>query len=187
MKNKEELFIERINRKHRGAYRELFQEFYPALVMFAMKYLGKREEAEDVVQDVFVTIWEKQERFHSYRAFRVFLYNAVRNTCLNHIKHRNVEEKYAAYYLTQDASAETMDFDMAEEELYRQLFKTIDELPARCREIFLLHLDGKKNEEIAEELHLAVHTVKTQKKRALHYLHQHLGSFGLLLLFMLHR
>lgn len=63
MKNKEELFIERINQKQRGAYRELFQEFYQTLVMFAMKYLGKREEAEDIVQDVFVTIWEKQERF----------------------------------------------------------------------------------------------------------------------------
>ena len=61
------------------------------------------------------------------------------------------------------------------EELYRQLFEAIDELPARCREVFLMHLEGKGNEDIARELTLSVLTVKTQKRRAMAYLR---GRFG---------
>ena len=65
--------------------------------------------------------------------------------------------------------------NMMEEELYRLLFKTIDELPDKCRNIFLLHLEGKGNEEIALLLNLSILTVKTQKKRAMSYIRERLG------------
>lgn len=180
--DKEILFIERINQKQRGAFHELFGEFYQSLVMFAMKYIDKQEEAEDIVQDLFISIWEKQEKFLSYASFRVFLYNSVRNTCLNLIKHRKVEEKYMTYSQRNADVEESLDFESVEEELYRQLFNTIDRLPARCREIFLLHLEGKKNEEIANELHIALLTVKTQKKKALRFIRGQMGGACLLLL-----
>ena len=57
------------------------------------------------------------------------------------------------------------DYDIMEEEIYRWLFKTIDELPPRCKEIFLLHLDGKKNEEIAAQLKITLLTVKNTEKK----------------------
>ena len=97
MKTKEEIFIEQINLKRREAYHELFRRFYRSLVIFALKYIDEQGEAEDIVQELFVSVWEKEEKFMSYASFRVFLYNAVRNTCLNRIKHKKVEEKYAAY------------------------------------------------------------------------------------------
>ena len=62
----------------------------------------------------------------------------------------------------------TEEEDTNEEEVYRLLFRAIDKLPTRCREIFLLHMDGKKNEEIATALGISIETVKTQKKRAIH-------------------
>ena len=68
-------------------------------------------------------------------------------------------------------------------EVMRLLFQTIDQLPPRCREIFLLYMDGMKNEKIAETLQLALDTVKNQKKKALHILRERLGDFYFFLLF----
>ena len=68
---------------------------------------------------------------------------------------------------------------MIEEELYRRLFKVIDELPPRCREVFLLHLEGKGNEEIPHSLQITLLPVKTQKKRAMRYIREQLGVLGL--------
>lgn len=183
MKNREDSFIERINQKQRSAYHELFREYYQSLVMYAMRYVNEQGEAEDIVQDLFVAVWEKNEKFHSYLSFRAFLYTSVRNTCLNRIKHRKVEEKYVDYSIRHTEESQNEEYNMLEEELYRQLFQVIDELPPRCREVFLLHLDGKKNEEIATKLRITLLTVKTQKKKALRYLRERLGGYTLLLLY----
>lgn len=185
MKSKEDLFIEGINKKQCDTYHELFRKFYQSLVLFAMRYVDKQDEAEDVVQDLFLAVWEKEEKFFSYNSFRSFLYNSVRNTCLNKLKHRKVEEKFINYSLKNMDSFQSDDYDTLEEEIYRRLFNAINELPARCREIFLLHLDGKKNEEIAAELRITVLTVKTQKKKALRYLRARLGGLYSFLLFFL--
>ena len=93
---------------------------------------------------------------------------------MNHLKHKNVEEKYLAS-LNLENEGDDIDLKMMEEELYRLLFKTIDELPDKCRNIFLLHLEGKGNEEIALLLNLSILTVKTQKKRAMSYIRERLG------------
>ena len=120
----------------------------------------------------------------SYRNY-LSLYDAVRNTCLNRIKHKKVEEKYAAYRQLHPENPELDDYDIMEEEIYRWLFKTIDELPPRCKEIFLLHLDGKKNEEIAAQLKITLLTVKTQKKKALRYIREKMQDFGLLYILLI--
>ena len=70
------------------------------------------------------------------------------------------------------------------EELYRELHRTVDELPKRCRQVFELHLQGKKNEEIAQVLELSVETVKTQKKKAMYFLRERLGKSYYLLIFL---
>lgn len=75
----------------------------------------------------------------------------------------------------------TEEEDTNEEEVYRLLFRAIDKLPARCREIFLLHMDGKKNEEIATVLGISIETVKTQKKRAIQSIKEQMGTCYFLL------
>ncbi len=185
MKEKDKSFLTRINAKERQAFRELFAEYYRRLVMFAMRYLGEQEEAEDVVQDLFVAVWEKKDAFLSEQSIHVFLYNSVRNTCLNLLKHRKVEEKYLNYNMQVHTSKEDDEYEILEEELYERLFRVVDELPPRCREVFLLHLDGKKNEEIAELLNISLLTVKTQKKKAMSYIRERLGVSVLFMLGLL--
>jgi len=165
MNEEKSSFIKGINEQHPAAYHQLYNEYYKALVLYAINFLSSQQAAEDIVQDLFATMWEKKMRFLSLPSFRTYLYNSIRNASLNYLKHQNVE----SLYLERLASTyrEITEEDTNEEEVYRLLFRAIDKLPTRCREIFLLHMDGKKNEEIATVLGISIETVKTQKKRAI--------------------
>lgn len=143
MKSREDLFIEQINEKREEAYHELFKEFYRSLVLFAMRYIEEQEEAEDIIQELFVAVWEKKEKFLSYNSFCVFLYRSVRNTCLNRIRHRKIEERYRDYTICHKEDTED-DFEMIEEELYRRLFKVIDELASPLPGSFFTSFRGKR-------------------------------------------
>ena len=156
------------------AFKVLFEKYYASLCAFATNFVNDPDVAEDIVQEVFIAVWERDAQYPTYNAFRSFLYNSVKNAGLNHLKHKNVEEKYLASLNLED-EGDDIDLKMMEEELYRLLFKTIDELPDKCRNIFLLHLEGKGNEEIALLLNLSILTVKTQKKRAMSYIRERLG------------
>lgn len=179
---KEEEFLRQINAKDMTAFRRLFGDFYNTLVLYAMDFVKRQDVAEDIVQDLFVAIWERETGYATYTSFKTFLYTSVRNACLNYLKHQNVELKYIASL--DNELEESIDFKIMEEELYRLLFAVIDELPPRCREVFDLHLQGKGNEEIAALLELSVATVKTQKKRAMSYLRERLGGVYFVLLAM---
>lgn len=176
-------FITGINRKERKVFHELYRKFYRPLVRFAMKYLGDSNLAEDCVQELFISLWERREMFLSYDRLRNFLYVSIRNTCLDILKHQTVEKKYASYYKENEDEASQTE-EIIGEEVFRLLFRVIDDLPPRCKEIFLLHMDGKKNEEIADTLRIALDTVKNQKKKAMRILRQRLGNFYFFLLFL---
>ena len=176
-------FIDQINRKQMPAFRELFGTFYRYLVLYALRYVKQQEVSEDVVQEVFIAIWESDKKYNSYHGFRAFLYDAVKNRCLNYLKHEEVEWRHAEILL-QEQNEEDEDYRLMREELYRELHRTVDELPKRCRQVFELHLQGKKNEEIAQVLELSVETVKTQKKKAMYFLRERLGKSYYLLIIL---
>lgn len=174
MEQDEILFIEAINRQEPKAYQTLYRLYYRALVNYAMRFISKQDEAEDVVQDLFVSMWNKKIQFVSYVSFRTYLYNAVYNAVLNVIKHQEVEQRYVDLVKNED-ELEFPEADYQKEEIYRQLYLAIDRLPKKCRGIFLMYMDGKKNEEIAQILSISIETVKTQKKRAMRFLKDDTG------------
>ena len=107
----------------------------------------------------------KNLHFSTEVSLRAYLFTSVKNRSLDYIKHKEVENRFV-----QNAFNETIFVDEWEkrldEELMDILFAEIRRLPKRCREIFLLHLDGLSNEEIAVRCNVSIETVKTQKKRA---------------------
>ena len=143
MNEEKSSFIKGINEQHPTAYHQLYNEYYKALVLYAINFLSSQQAAEDIVQDLFATMWEKKMRFLSLHSFRTYLYNSIRNASLNYLKHQNVESLYLER-LASTYREITEEEDTNEEEIYRLLFRAIDNLPTRCREIFLLHMDGKK-------------------------------------------
>ena len=159
-----------INRK--DIFERLFSDYYGILVCYAQKYTKREDIAEDIVQDVFASLWEENRIFPSQENFRSFLYISIRNASFDYLRHQNVESRYIEEALT--ANRFLSDDSFQKEEVFRLLFKQIDLLPERCREIFLLHLEGYDNDAIAKKLSLSIETVKTQKKRAMKTLRNNL-------------
>ena len=152
------------------AFRILYEKYAPALRYFAAKYVEEGEVIDDIVQDVFVCLWEKRVDFKTEETIKAFLYKAVKNSCLNTIRHQGVKDRYAEVALH-------------EEELESLLLGVFNELPPACREVYRLSLEGKKHEEIAEILQITVNTVKKHKNNANHYMRERLKhSLSLLVL-----
>lgn len=172
MTSREDILLQGINRQETQAYKELYTHFYRPLVMYTLHFVDRQDVAEDIVQELFVTMWNKEMVFLSYPSFKTYLYTSVRNASLDYLKHQDIRARYAE--LRRQEQEEDADDDMPffDEEVYHRLYKAIDRLPPKCREVFLLAMDGKRNEEIAETLHIAVETVKTQKKRGLKQLRE---------------
>ena len=147
----------------------LYDKYYRALVSYGCQFV-EREIAEDIVQELFSVLWERRPRFNSIAQFSTYLYNTVHNAAFNHLRHQTVCNNYRQSIVENLQESMLVD-DTSDvfnkEEIYRQLFAAIDELPTRQREVFLLCMEGKKNKEIAEQLDISAETVKVQKRRSI--------------------
>lgn len=177
------MFLDQLNRKQVGAFRQLYDQYYQSLVAYASMITLSDEAAEDIVQDLFYSLWEGHATFASYSSFKSYIYTYVRNTSLNYLKHNMVEEAYVQSREAEWENPNERDETAEQEERNRHLMLAIDKLPARMKEVLLLTMEGKKNKEIAKVLQVSVDTVKTQKMRALARLKEDLGGWFLWLLF----
>lgn len=154
-------------------FHRLYSDFYPSLVLFATRLLGDQKEAEDVVQNVFIHTWESRKTNSLIDNITVYLYQAVKYRCLNELRnqknHRLIEQdvlqKEESYFEDLCIQQETI----------RRIHAAINQLPPRCKSVFVRSMDGSSNKEIAEELELAEETVKKQKKIARQFLKEKLG------------
>lgn len=180
-----QLSLDQINKMDVVAFRALYKSYYKALVSYSIQMVGEMEAAEDIVGNFFAILWEKKLSFRSFMSLQTYLYNSVRNASLNYLKHKDVESDYlqkvATNYKEHYFEGDEAD-DFFSEEIYRLLFQAIDALPKRCREVFLLAMEGKKNDEIAAILQVSLETVKTQKKRGMSFLRTKLNDQSMKLL-----
>lgn len=177
-----------INQWDENALRMIYKQHYKMLVGFAMQLLGNLEEAEDVVQDVILNTWQQQNQFHSEGQLRTYLFNAVRNRSLSRLEHLQValhhQDRIKREYREMQLE-ENDTIALHKEEVYRQLFLAIDQMPRKQRDIFLLAIEGKQNKEIAEILDININTVKSHKRRGIERLRETLNPEALLLLSLL--
>lgn len=184
MMDKKSINIEAILHWDDNSIGMLYENFYQSLVSYSLRITTNITASEDIVQELFSKIWEDKITFTTPAIIKSYLYNSVKNRSINYLRHNNIENNIFKQ------TPELEDFhvsangeeDFFTEEIYRQLFLMIDKLPNRQREIFLLCMDGKKNQEIADTLNLSIETVRTHKKRAIKYLKEKLGPKSLLLL-----
>ncbi len=127
------------------------------------------------MQEVFISFWEKRKDFDHVQTVKSFLYTAVRNRCLNHIKHEQVKKKHESNLIYELESESEFRGQLIQEEVFNQLFQEIKNLPGSSAKIMLLVLNGLKNQEIADELNISINTVKTQKKIAYSKIKDRLG------------
>jgi RNA polymerase sigma-70 factor (family 1) len=166
---------------------ELFRECYARLVHFSFQLTGNKAGAEDIVQDAFARYLDLRDHISDNKlAVKAWLYNTVRNKSLNLLRHEQVEKKYLNLQSPDPSDNTQAMHAMIRSEVVAEIIRAVDSLPEGCRRIVLMsYMDGKKNQEIAEELGISVNTVKTQKKRALQLLRLQLKPevFSFVLLF----
>lgn len=174
-------------------YDILFRKYYPGLLFYATRFLPE-DEAEDIVQDTFLELWKRKDTIEIGDQIQAFLYRITYTKCLNALKHKQVENEYstAAAELYQKkiefydpGQNETM-LRMENKELQAEVYKAINELPDKCKEVFKLsYLHDMKNKEIAEVLDISMRTVEAHMYKALKYLRIRLKYLLLLLLLLL--
>lgn len=164
--------------------RKIFDQYYRSLVQFANRFLSI-DECEDLVQDIFIGIWEKENAFQDELHLKVFLYKAVRNKCYNVIKHNLVKNKYAENTIKSLEDDDLFLKQILEEDIVCQLYKAIEILPDRKKEIIKLSLKGLKNADIAEELGIQLQTVKTLKSQSYKILRDQFRDLESIIYFLL--
>lgn len=139
-----------------------------------MNYISDKDQAEELVQEVFTNVWVKADSLEIKSSVKSFLFTATRNTCLNFLKHKKVEQQYAGQYLHANHHENAVEYD----ELVGRLEEAMNKIPEKCREIFeLSRFEGKRYKEIAEELGLSLKTVENQMGKALKILRNELGDY----------
>lgn len=167
-------------------YAEVYDRFKGLLYIHAYKMLQDEEEAKDAVQDVFAALWTKRDQLHVKTKLSAYLYSAIRNRVLDHIAHKQVEDRYVdslQYYIRQYGT-EVADHALREKELKATIEREIDALPEKMRAIFVLSREGDfSHKEIAAQLNISEKTVKKQINNALKVLRVKLDHFGIFLFF----
>lgn len=143
----------------------VFEKHYRELAYFASSILKDKEAGEDVVQDVFVMLFEKGFPVEEDEELKAFLYVVVRNRCLDHIKHLKIVEKYQQGNEEKEPSQDSILASIIETETLSILKREIDLLPMECAKVMRLFLFGYNSTEIAQQLGIEPSTVRAQKQR----------------------
>ena len=146
-----------LKRGKKKAFKKVFAIYYPRLEKYACYFISNLQEAEDIVQDVFVQVWENRDSIKTDSNFDSWLFTLVRNRCLNVLKKQMVEKKYIDKIHINSEELYNISFGMNEDFLsmekllYEELEKIIEEMPERCQTAFCMKWkEGKKIREIAE-------------------------------------
>ncbi len=163
------------------AFEVIFKNYHKPLFGYAYSFVRQSQAAEDIIQTVFLNIWANRKTWHPQGSLTEYLFKAVRNRSLNFLKREQMVVDLREEMLI--TIEELMNDEQPFEQIFMEKFKkqlqiSIDKLPLRCREIYLLHrISGLTYTEIADYLEISVNTVNTQMARALKFLREELIDY----------
>jgi RNA polymerase sigma-70 factor (ECF subfamily) len=160
--------------------------YFTRLHRFAKEYVMSDEDAENIVQDVFMLLWEKRRVLDVQISLTAYLFSLVKNKCIDHLRRKVIAEEYKQELNAKLSSLEEINRAFSsDEDIERFINEAINKLPERCREIFIMsRVEGKKYQQIADELNISVNTVENQMSIALKKLRSELKEYLPLLLFL---
>ncbi len=165
---------------------KIYVTYFARMHRFAKAYVLSEADAENIVQDVFVLLWEKKEVLDIRISLTAYLFTLVKNKCLDYLRHQLAVAEYNNELSAKLSALETLNSAFeSDEEIEKVITRAIDTLPDRCRDIFVKsRIEGKKHREIADEMNLSVNTIENQIGIALKRLRVELKDY-LPLLFLL--
>ena len=164
--NYQPLLLQQIAAGDQAAFRQVYIYFYRRLYQFALAIVKVREASEEIVEDVFIRIWQQRADVPAIQNLRVYLYTATKNTSLNYLSKKareSITQPFDHIHVGMSGSAVTPEQILLTAEMYRKVQEAVDALPPRCKMIFkLVREDGLKYKEIAGILNISVNTIDAQ-------------------------
>ena len=156
------------------AFETIYRKYMPELMRYAAKNMGRKEDAEEIIQDVFISLWQRHETL-LIGSLRQYLYQAVQYKIIRYFQHQSVKRKYAEHYkifeTVYDASSDTV---QSPEALHLKIEKCLEALPDRCRQALHLRLtENLSNPEIARRMNITKKTVELYMFKAFNHLREH--------------
>ncbi|MDU1890882.1 MAG: sigma-70 family RNA polymerase sigma factor [Dysgonomonas sp.] len=185
MKN-EKLILSGVNHKDEKAWAYLYEYYYVALCVYVRRILNSTEHAEDLVQNIFISLWNSSNKFSNIEELTNYLYKSCYNNTLIHIRNSKNQKN-----ILDNLGKELEDIDIENyaesirEETIRQLYIHIEELPAEQRKVILLRIEGHSWDEIAGILGVSINTIKTHRSRGFNFLRKKLKNPPYLYLFIM--
>ena len=175
-------------------FEQTYIDHFSKMKRFAVTYILSEAEAENIVQDIFLDLWEHRAQMTSHTNLVAHLFTAVKNKCIDYLRHQITAQKVEETIQSNHVMELQMKFESLEvfdtvytdyTEIEILLHKAIDSLPDKCRDIFIKSkIEGRKQKEIAEELNISINTVETQMAVAYKRLKLLLKDHYLLWLFL---
>jgi RNA polymerase sigma-70 factor (family 1) len=173
----DEVLITKLVASDSCAFEMIYKKYATELYSYARRNIQKREDAEEIIQDVFEYLWINREKMGKAIWLRAYLYQMVRYKIIRYFTHKKVIQKYADHYLTFESLYDLIpEFDKNEKSLQSLVLERIVTLPDRCQQAFKLRmLENLSNSEIAERMEISKSTVENYMVNAF----KHLRSFAM--------
>jgi RNA polymerase sigma-70 factor (family 1) len=178
----------RIKHGEKNAYQELFERYAPIIFQFSLSYLKNKADAEELVQDVFLKIWEKREILDGAQNIKAYIFKIAVNTIYDFIRRKNIEKTFNDFAQVNFNKSSNVTWDtVIFEEMQTTLNELVAQMPEQRRRVFYLSKrKGLTNSQIAQKLDLSKRTVENQLYRALDFLKENLKNelvFTVLIIF----
>ena len=187
--------IVNLHNDKKSDFSRVYSIYFPKLVRFAREFVLSTEDAENIIQDIFIYLWEHQEILGSLSNLNAFLFVLVKNRCIDFIRQKKlVERKREEFEMVMDKELQLkmyalQQFDenaLSSDDIEVILNNAINSLPEKCREVFILsRMEGLKYREIAERLNISTKTVENQIITALKKLRVELKDYLPLFIFII--
>ena len=191
MEDSNQQLINSIKQGDIAAFETLYKKYYIFLCLIAEHIVRNPSDAEEIVTDVFVKIWNIREKINITSSIKAYLVKAVHNTSINFLERNKISNKLTDSLNNSDYKILAWDSDyplgqLYEKEIMNILEHGISALPDACQQIFILSRnENMKYIEIADKLGISINTVKTQMKIALSHLRETLKDYMMILLFLM--
>lgn len=177
--------LARIKNGDEEAFESIFRTYYKSLCLFANKIVNDADIAEEIVQDIFYYLWDKREKTEFTTSVKSYLFRAVHNNSLKHIRHQKIVKNYEGMVITAGESYSLQENYTEMGEISHIIKLTLDQASERTREIFELNRnEGLRYQEIADKLNISVKTVEAHMTSILKLFRENLGDYLSLLIFM---
>jgi RNA polymerase sigma factor (sigma-70 family) len=157
----------RLKERDPGAYDAIYLKYYKLLCVSAYFFLKNEQEAKDLVQTLFLDIWDKKLYQHFHDDLKGYLFLAIKNRCINHLEKQQTRQKLQRGYARQQEAWSVPEADRQPEN-YQQLYTALDDIPAQKRTaIQIVYLHGKKYRDAATAMGISINSLKTHLKTGL--------------------